>query len=193
VKATHGSGWNIVVRTAPSDEQVEDIRRQLSRWVSQTYDVVAREPHYRYVKPEFVVEPLLLQNGQPPPDYKFMIARGRVMMIQVEADRFTLHRRSIFTPDWRRLDVEFIYPPAGDLPRPSRLNEMIALAEKLGADYAWVRVDLYQQADRIYFGEITHVPEGGFLRFTPADFDRAIGDVISGRRDVGSLNSYLAR
>jgi len=58
---------------------------------------------------------------------------GRVAMIQVDVERFTEHRRCLFTRDWQKLNVDFLYVAAlSNVPRPPHLAEMIAAAERLG-------------------------------------------------------------
>ena len=51
------------------------------------------------------------------------------------------------------------------------------MAERLAADFAFARIDLYNVDGRIYFGEITHYPGGGLVRLRPRAFDRALGEL----------------
>jgi hypothetical protein len=44
---------------------------------------------------------------------------------------------------------------------------MIAIAETLGGDFEFARIDLYDHDGRIYFGEITHYPNGRTEIFDP--------------------------
>jgi len=46
---------------------------------------------------------------------------------------------------------------------------MIAIAEKLAAEFPYARIDLYEHQGRIYFGEITHYPGAGLGVFDPPD------------------------
>lgn len=52
---------------------------------------------------------------------------------------------------------------------------MIELAEKLGAETDFVRVDLYHVDGRIVFGELTSFPAGGDSPFDPEYFDGEFG------------------
>jgi teichuronopeptide biosynthesis TupA-like protein len=54
---------------------------------------------------------------------------------------------------------------------------MLDVAERLAADFAFARIDLYNVDGRIYFGEITHNPGGGLVRLRPRAFDRALGEL----------------
>ena len=42
------------------------------------------------------------------------------------------------------------------------MDEMFAIAAKLSQGMPFVRVDLYQSNDQIYFGELTFFPDSGF-------------------------------
>jgi hypothetical protein len=55
---------------------------------------------------------------------------------------------------------------------------MIAIAETLGRDFEFVRIDLYVLEDKVYFGEITHTPTAGLSRPKPRDFDAALGRIV---------------
>ncbi len=52
---------------------------------------------------------------------------------------------------------------------------MIALAERLGRDFEFVRVDLYDIGGRILFGEMTFFPGGGTVRWDPHEGDFVLG------------------
>ena len=52
---------------------------------------------------------------------------------------------------------------------------MITLAERLGRDTDFVRVDLYDVDGRIVFGELTSFPAGGDNPFIPESFDEEFG------------------
>ena len=54
---------------------------------------------------------------------------------------------------------------------------MIELAEILGRDFDFARIDLYLVEGKIFFGEVTHYPNAGLARFEPREFDRVLGDV----------------
>ena len=61
-------------------------------------------------------------------------------------------------------------------PRPAKLTEMIALAERLASGTDFVRVDLYDLGDRIVFGELTSYPAGGDSPFEPESFNTSFGE-----------------
>lgn len=50
--------------------------------------------------------------------------------------------------------------------KPSKLNKMIEIVEKLSVEVKHVIVDLYLVNDNIYFGELTFYHDGGYAKFS---------------------------
>jgi len=63
-----------------------------------------------------------------------------------------------------------------DIPKPEIWPTMIELAERLAAPFDLLRVDFYWVGGKLYFGELTLHPGGGWARFTPPEYDRILGD-----------------
>ena len=177
-KPTHESGEIYFV----SDKSALDHRdfvRTLSGWLCSTYGSFHGEYWYAQIPPRIIIEEWLCQEGHDvAPDFKFYVFHGRVEVVQVEFDRFTRHTKNLFTREWQRLPVEYIDPsdPGAGPSRPARLYEMISVAEALGQEFDFVRVDLYCIDDsRIVFGEMTFAPNSGYGRFKPRTFDYEFG------------------
>jgi len=52
------------------------------------------------------------------------------------------------------------------------------VAEKLGADFDFIRVDLYQpNGECVVFGELTVAHGSGEERFTPQEYDFKLGEL----------------
>ena len=62
--------------------------------------------------------------------------------------------------------------------KPKHYDKMVSLAEKLSAGIPSVRVDFYVHNDKIYFGEFTFYTWGGFIRFTPDEWDVKLSNYI---------------
>ena len=67
--------------------------------------------------------------------------------------------------------------PAAEPPAeiPASIDEMIRIAEALGAGTDLVRVDLYEIGGRILFGELTNYPSAGRGSFDPPEYDEILG------------------
>jgi TupA-like ATPgrasp len=168
------AGW-VKVEVSPAGLDWERLSRLCRGWLSRRYRPT-REWAYRYVPPRILVEELLLVNGAVPPDLRFFVFNGRVRLVGVDMGRFSLQVGSFYWPDWTPIPVQEPSTPEGPpVERPSALPEMIRIAEALGQETDFVRVDLYQVGDRIVFGELTNYPWGGLDEFRPASFNYELG------------------
>lgn len=177
LKAAHGSGMNFVVRDK-SEVSEPKLRELVRAWQARDFSREMLEWHYGLIPRRVAVEELLLEDGQPPTDYKLHMFHGEVGMIQVDTARYAEHTRTFFTPQWEELAVTIARPRSPvPAPRPALLEEMLAVAKKLAAPFEFVRMDLYVYRGRVLFGEATHTPGGGASRHQPAEFNRVLGDL----------------
>ena len=179
IKGTHGCNMTILLpEGAPRNERA--IRATVRRWLdTDFYRTGWREAPYRGLPRRAVVERFIGEGGAPPSDYKFFVFNGEVGMVVVDQDRFSAHTSTILHPDWHAFAVEGgKFDVADELPpQPPTYTEMLEVARRLAADFAFARIDLYNVDGRIYFGEITHNPGGGLVRLRPRAFDRALGEL----------------
>lgn len=198
VKPTHGSGAAIVVshrappqsrlpsepgswvycHAAPHVATRADVIRIADGWMAQLYGQGPnREWVYGRVPRRVIVEEMLATaDGSIPDDYKFFVFHGECTFIQVDSGRFGRRTQDFFRPDWTHVPLRGGPPWANpEPPRPARLREMLDLAERLGADTDFVRVDLYDVDGRIVFGELTSFPAGGDSPFDPDSFNEVFG------------------
>lgn len=176
VKANHGSGINVFLKERPIDE--EKIRRELRNYLHRNHDRASEEWAYSQVHRRLLVEPFVEGGEHGLVDYKFHTFGGRVFAIQVDLDRFVDHRRCFFDPSWTRMPIELLYPkpePTAVIPPPLELQSMIRYAEQIGVGFSYVRVDLYDLAGEVKFGEATFYPGAGREKFKPPEFDELFG------------------
>ena len=140
---------------------------------------------YKDANPKVIVEELLVENnnpGKPLTDYKFFCFNGEPTFCQVIKGRDSLETIDFFDQDWNHLSFIGLNEKAihskTPIEKPARLNEMISIARKLSHDIPFVRIDLYEVNERVYFGEITFYPASGIGRFSPAEYDMILGDKI---------------
>lgn len=61
------------------------------------------------------------------------------------------------------------------VPKPRNFEKMLQLAEEIGVQFDFVRVDLYEVPSGIFFGETTFYPDAGYGRIEPAEWDFKFG------------------
>ncbi|HEY8962053.1 MAG TPA: ATP-grasp fold amidoligase family protein [Luteolibacter sp.] len=179
LKATHGSGWNLICHSKATFDS-EAANQKMRKWLRTNFYPVGREWAYNHPTPRIVCEAFISDaSGEPPVDYKFFCFHGEPKFIQVDYSRFSGHRRNLYTPEWELLPCSLEYPnEKNPPPAPRNLSQLLKVAAKLAAGFAFVRVDLYAVEDRIYFGELTFYPGKGVERFHPAVYDERFGALL---------------
>lgn len=177
LKCTHDSNSVIICK----DKAIFDIDKakdKLNKLLKYKFYRMFREPQYKNIKPRIICEEYMTdESGGELKDYKIFCFNGMPRIIFVYYDRFTNHKVNIYDAEWNYIPVSTAYPtdPNVIINKPSRLGEMLDLAETLSRGISLVRVDFYSIGDRIYFGELTFTPSAGFVKFEPKEFDFEMG------------------
>lgn len=181
LKATHGCGWNILVR----DKQalnIEAAKAQLQTWLDMDYSFVEMfELQYRYCEPRIIAEAYLENENDDLYDYKFFCFGGEVACIGFVRGRGGNSGEACFTKHWEKLPCTYYTHPRieEDIPRPPQLECALAIAEKLSQGFPHVRVDLYLLPDgSIRFGEMTFSTLTGISLWNPPEYNYAFGSLI---------------
>lgn len=166
LKPNHTSG-NVFICKDKSKVDFDELRKTLNDWLQREYYWVHREWPYKDVEPKIICEELIkTDDGGAPIDYKFHCFNGEPDNVMACIGRETGDTKFyFFDKGWNllRYNVAGINAPEDfSLPKPEKLDEMFAIADKLAADMPFVRVDLYTEGEKIYFGELTFFPQSGF-------------------------------
>jgi hypothetical protein len=177
LKPNHRTG---LVHMGQDRPDIAELRRLTRGWLDEKGWSGLGEWAYSQARRCYVLEKRLGQPGQDLPDYKFFVFAGKVEMVQVDTDRHTNHRRRLYTRDWSPLDVVLNYPLAPIQPQPRTFGAMLTAAEKLGDGFDdFIRVDLYEDGDTVWFGELSPYPGGGKERFSSRDLNLHLGELWS--------------
>lgn len=169
LKPNHSSGNALFGPDAQTD--VDALIETTRTWWKRTPAELG-EWGYGEARPLLLLEQRIpTADGHPPADYKFFVFDGRVELIQVNSGRFGNQTATFLDADWNRLPVRWRIRPVADEPRPRELDRMLQIAQTLGADWDFIRIDLYAVDGAVWFGEYTPYPGGGLLRYTPKQFD----------------------
>ena len=171
LKPNHGT---MRVHLGHGRPRTEDLRDLTAGWLDDPLYRDRGEWVYSQARRLLLVEEYL---GPAPADHKFLVFDGRVRLVQVDTGRLGgRHRRRLYTPDWTPLEVVEPHMSLGPAtPPPASLPAMTAVAEALGREFDFIRVDLYDIAGTVWFGELTPYPGGGLDRLDPS-LDRQLGE-----------------
>lgn len=177
LKPNHSSGHVVL---GPTQDTRAELEGRTASWLRSAPAVDLGEWGYGQARPLLLIEERVPSAAKVPVDYKFFVFDGEVKLIQVNSGRYTDDPHlTFYYPNWRPVPVVHWGWSTFDDPRPDNLEEMIAIAARLGAGYDCIRVDLYSAEGEVWFGEYTVYPCGGVTRFVPASFDRAFGEMWS--------------
>ncbi len=183
VKATHGCGWNIMVRDKSSLDR-EAICSQVNDWLNRSFYDRAQEANYKNLKGRILIEELLCNPHGSLDDYKFYCCNGVPLGAHVDIDRFGNHQYRTFDAEWNEFEKNDPVKASNipQIPKPEKLEEMLEVCRRLSEGFPYVRVDLYYASGKIYFGELTFTPANGLYAFDPTESDFYFGapfDVFS--------------
>ena len=180
LKATHGSGWNLIVSNKEELNQAKAVER-MNWWMHRKLSFCnGLELHYDGIKPRIIAEKYMENEDGELNDYKVWCFNGKAHFIQYLCERKKGLKMSFYDLDWNRLPFVTKQELYGeDVPRPEKLEELITLAEKLAAPFNHVRVDFYQPGAGVWkFGEMTFTPAGGRCEWSPPEYDNIIGSMF---------------
>lgn len=180
LKCTHDS-QSIIICHDKKKLNKGETKERLNKALYTDYAKLGREWAYKGIKPSIIAEALLVdESGNDLKDYKVFCFNGKPQFIQVDYDRFTYHKRRLYTIQWQRMEAKITYYDDLErkIARPVCLDKMLELSEKLAEETYFLRVDWYVVKEQIYFGEMTFYPGCGFEPITPDSFDAEWGKML---------------
>ena len=180
LKCNHASGTNIICKNK-KELDIAIAEKKITKWLKKNAYWGAREWCYKDIEPCIICEEFIeTQDGNTPDDYKFMCFNGVPRLIQVHHDRYGNHTLDYYTPEWERANLKRIDANTSTkiVPKPDNLIEMLEIAKILSKDMYYARIDLYNVDGKIYFGEITMYPTGGFSTFEDYNDDLLLGSYM---------------
>ncbi len=181
-----GKGTNTIIKKSDlTEEKKLGVLTMIDTWLHRkNIGTLHAEPHYKGMRPCVIAEEVLpLDPGASSlTDYKIWCFNGKAYYVWVCNDRnrggnsahvmtydvnWNAHPEfSVFNSDYQRGEI---------IPKPSNLDEMIRVAERLSQGFPELRVDLYNVQGKIYFGELTFTSQGGFMDFYTPEFNLELG------------------
>lgn len=166
LKANWGAGMNLIC-TKKSQYTENELRSQIDKWLVSPKFAFS-ERHYNLISRKVVCEEFIDDGtGGFPIDYKFICLKGEVKAILVCNDRESGHADYIpYDVNWKPLFDYCIakHDKSELVSKPANLTQMLECAKKLASGIDMVRVDLYSNGNKIWFGEMTLTPDGCIFR-----------------------------
>lgn len=188
LKCTHDSGGLVVCKDKSKLDKVA-AKEKIEKSLKRNYYWSGREWPYKNVPPRIIAEKYMSDsqgtNGEEISlkDYKFYCFNGepQYLYISDHMDDHTKARISFANKEWEKAPFgRTDYKEFEKLPeKPQHFQDMIKLTQILSEKIPFLRVDLYEINNQIYFGELTFHPCSGFMPFKPEEWDEKLGELIS--------------
>ena len=181
-KANHNSGPVQIVKDK-SKVNKKEIIMKLNYQLKIDYGILSLEKYYSKIHRKIIVEKFLEDDEKSIdlPDYKFYCFDGKPLYCQLIKDRNTKETIDFYDSDWNLMEFIGLNPIAIHSnkinKKPLNYKKMLEIASILSEDFDYARVDLYSINNRIYFGEITFCPNGGFGTFKPSHWNLKLGEL----------------
>ncbi len=186
LKCTHDSGSILFYRKG--DPFIDKKLKKLQKSLRKNYYLQSKEWPYRDVKHRIIAEPLMKDDNKLDLiDYKFFCFDGNPMFCQVIQNRRKNETIDWFNMDWKLMPFSGIHKsiferfPNSKIPikKPFCFEEMKSIAKTLSQGIPFVRIDLYEINQKVYFGEFTFFPMSGYGTFYPIQYNKILGDLIN--------------
>jgi len=177
MKCSHASGFNYICYDK-SKIDVSKLKKKFNKWLKTDYGNKTVEPHYSHIKPQIIIEELLLEDNALPIEYKIHCFNGIAKSMYVVTSRGKDIRYNNYYIDWKPFDGSQFNgwkKTENEIVPPSNWDEMVKISEALSKPFDFVRIDLYNINGKIYFSEMTFTPAKGTLKFDNDECDFEMG------------------
>ena len=180
LKANHAGG--VIVCRDKKTFEIKKAIKELNQTLKIDYFSMSREWPYKNVKRKILCEEYMGENLI---DYKNYCFNGKAMYTFVWKNKSRKDGRKpmayfcgAYDRKWEKSKIEILYPSLDeDIQKPECYEEMITIAEQLSAEIPFVRVDCYIINHKVYVGEMTFFPWGGFQKFKDESWNNRLGEL----------------
>ena len=184
LKCNHDQGSVIIVsdnRLLDKEKTIQALNNKLKR--NLYYGT--REYPYKNIKPKVFAEKYLDKDII---DYKFYCFNGEPKFLYCGQGLTEDHSLKIdfYDLEWKLMPFyRTDYHRLGQIAKPQHLDEMIDISKTLSKNVPFVRVDLFEVDDQVYFSEFTLCPASGYMPFVPKKYDAIVGEWLKIPDSVG--------
>ena len=182
LKCNHDSGSFCICKNK-ANFNIKEAKNKLKKSLFKNFYIKSREWVYKKVPRKIIAEKYIIdETDNELRDYKVMVFNGKAHYVRVCFNRMKKTGLNInwYDLNWNYCNIRLVEPPDKSIkhPKPECLTQMIELSERLAKNIPFARIDWYIVNGKLYFGEITLFPNGGFGDFEPQEYDSILGNLI---------------
>lgn len=188
---------HILLVTDKSKLDIDKAKTVLATWLLKKNNLCCSYcSAYWNVIPKIVVEEFLDSGSAGINDYKFYCYNGKCRHFLICKDRQTKTKYINYDMNFNCIKPSpNSYYHEGKCEEIESIKEMIKLAEKLAAPFPFVRVDFYDIYGKLYVGELTFYPGGGYNSYFK-EWDEKFGSflqlpIIDKKKNIGNLSKII--
>lgn len=188
MKWNFGCGFNLICPDK-TKLNIPAAKEKLERWRKTRYHLGYSEMQYKGVPKKILVEKYLKpKSGALPDDYKIYCFHGEPKATLYMSGRHTSSMQAVFMDnDWNLLGEtgkkKYVHTTA--MPeKPASFEAMLDYARKLSAPFPFVRMDFYEIDGKVYFGEMTFTPAGGYDVSQCLVDGKPMGDLVDHTQEI---------
>ena len=182
LKCNHAGG--VIVCRDKSTFDLDGAKEELGKTLKENYFLKNREWPYKNVKRKIIAEEFMGENLT---DYKNYCFNGKMTYTLVWKNVSRQDGRKpdpffcgAYDRDWKKTDLKLGYPSLEDdvTEKPECYDQLVEVVESMAKDIPFVRVDCYIIDNKVYVGETTFFPWGGFQIFKDEKWNLKLGEMI---------------
>lgn len=184
IKWNFGNGFNLICFDK-NKLNFKESEIKLAKWGKTNSHLIHAEIQYKNIPKRLICEEFIegKEANVLPEDYKVYCFNGIPKYILVcEGREKGWPKFYFFDSDWNlaRINKDSINAPTNfSLPKPDGIDEIFNYAKVLSQDFKFVRVDFYYVNGKVYFGELTFSPSGGFDVYRLPETDLLFGNLLN--------------
>lgn len=184
LKWNFGNGFNLICMDKNDLDKKQSLSK-LNRWGEIKSHLFHAEMQYKNIPKRLVCEKFLegKEKDNLPDDFKVYCFNGKPQYILFcEARNEGWPRFYFFDTEWNlaRINKDSLNAPENfTLPKPDSLSDILEYSRILSEDFKFVRVDFYIVEGKVYFGELTFTPSGGFDIYRLPETDLLFGRLLN--------------
>lgn len=179
VKCNHGCGYNYICLNK-NVLDLEDLFLKMKTYFNEEFWKLYAEYQYRFIKKKIFIEEYIEPIDHT---YKLYCFDGKAKFLYI-SNSDSEGNVDVYLDYF---DINFNHLPISldghlhcqeKIQKPLCWERIIEISEILAKEFPFVRVDLYESNNEIYFSEMTFFPTGGYMKLLPAGTDLEWGKYL---------------